>query len=190
LMGGRGAEEFAEKMEVELVDPSYFDTPGARSSWEKFKELNPDLGQRDKADPLSSQWNIGTVGCVALDEKGSLAAATSTGGITDKKFGRIGDSPIIGAGTYAENSTCAVSCTGIGEQFIRHSVAYDISAQMKYRGVSLREAVDDNLKNRLSPEDGGVIAVDKDGNIVLSFNTIAMACGAADSTGRFEVIWD
>jgi isoaspartyl peptidase/L-asparaginase-like protein (Ntn-hydrolase superfamily) len=190
LLAGQGAEELAEKKGIELVDPSYFDTPEAKASWELFKQLNPDLGRLDPTREFIPNWDIGTVGCVVLDSKGNLAAATSTGGITHKQFGRVGDSPIIGAGTFADNATCAVSGTGIGEQYIRFSVAYDIAAQIKYRGATLQQAVDDNLKNRLLPEDGGIIAVDKDGNIVMSFNTIAMACGAADSNGRFEVQWD
>lgn len=190
FLAGEGAEELAKKKGVALVDPSYFDTPEAKASWELFKQLNPDLGRLDPTREFIPNWDIGTVGCVALDSKGNLAAATSTGGITHKQFGRVGDSPIIGAGTYADNATCAVSGTGIGEQYIRFSVAYDIAAQMKYRGATLQAAIDDNLKNRLLPEDGGIIAVDKDGNIVMSFNTIAMACGAADSDGRFEVKWD
>lgn len=190
FLGGQGAEELAKLKGVEMVDPSYFDTPEARATWERFKELNPDLSRLDPTRQFIPSWDIGTVGCVARDSKGNLAAATSTGGITHKQFGRIGDSPVIGAGTYADNATCAVSGTGIGEQYIRHSVAYDIAAQMKYRGATLQEAVDDNMKNRLIPQDGGVIAVDKDGNIVLGFNTLAMACGAADSNGKFEVIWD
>ena len=190
LLAGQGAEELAKLKGIDLVDPSTFDTPEAKASWELFKQMNPDLGKLDPTRNFIPKWDIGTVGCVALDSKGNLAAATSTGGITHKQFGRVGDSPIVGAGTFADNATCAVSGTGIGEQYIRYAVAYDIAAQIKYRGSTLQQAVDDNLKKRLLPEDGGVIAVDKQGNIVMGFNTIAMACGAADSRGRFEVIWD
>ena len=130
---------------------------------------------------------IGTVGCVALDKSGNLAAGTSTGGLKGKMVGRVGDSPILGAGTYADNATCAVSGTGIGEQFIRHAVAYDISAQMAYRGVSLQEAVRIQLFERLRPGDGGIIGVGKDGQITMQFSTAGMPRAAADSTGRFEV---
>ena len=138
---------------------------------------------------VESSWKMGTVGCVALDRQGNLAAGTTTGGMTYKKFGRIGDSPIVGAGTYADNATCGVSATGIGEQYIRNAVAYDVSAQMKYKGVTLQAAVDDNLRRRLNKNDGGLIAIDKDGNIAMGFNTAGMARAAADSEGRYEVIW-
>ena len=123
---------------------------------------------------------MGTVGCVALDGHGSLAAGTSTGGSTNKRFGRVGDTPIIGAGTYAENESCAVSCTGIGEHFIRHAVAYDVSALTKYRGLSVREAVRLVLHEKLKPGWGGIIGVSQKGNISMSFNTEGMACAAAD----------
>ena len=138
---------------------------------------------------FTPRWSIGTVGCVALDRNGNLAAGTSTGGMTDKKFGRVGDSPIIGAGTYADNQTCAVSGTGIGEQYIRNAVAYDVASQMKYRNATLEQAVNDNLENRLDNGDGGLIAVDKDGNVAFGFNTTGMAVAVADSSGKFEVIW-
>ena len=114
---------------------------------------------------------------------------SSTGGLSNKQFGRVGDSPIIGAGTYADNKTCAVSCTGHGEQFIRNAVAYDVSAQMRYRNYTAKQAIDDVLANRLNPGAGGIIAVDKDGNIAMEFSTGGMARAAADSSGRFDVIW-
>lgn len=193
LLAGQGAEEFARQQNVELVEPTYFDTPRAKKSWEKYKQrmtetglLNPGRGSIFKFEP---HWNMGTVGCVALDSDGNIAAGTSTGGMTYKKFGRVGDSPIVGAGTYADNETCGVSATGIGEEYIRNAVAYDVSAQLKYKNVTLVEAVNDNLNRRLKKNDGGLIAVDKDGNIAMGFNTGGMARAAADSTGRFEVIW-
>ena len=191
LLAGAGAEEFARQQNVEWVEPSYFDTENARKSWEKFKKRATETGLRSSfpRTPGEAQWNIGTVGCVALDSNGNLAAGTSTGGMTFKKFGRVGDSPIVGAGTYADNETCAVSATGIGEQYIRNAVAYDISAQLKYKKVTLQQAVDDNLNSRLNKGDGGLIAVDRNGNIAMGFNTGGMARAAADSTGRFEVIW-
>ncbi|MDA7918640.1 isoaspartyl peptidase/L-asparaginase [Mariniblastus sp.] len=192
LLAGPGAEEFAEQQGVEFVPTDYFDTPGAKKSWERYKlrMKSRTSGLNKNADgALESSWKMGTVGCVALDGEGSIAAGTTTGGMTYKKFGRIGDSPIVGAGTYADNATCGVSATGIGEQYIRNAVAYDVSAQMKYKGATLQEAVDDNLRRRLNKNDGGLIAVDKDGNIAMGFNTAGMARAAADSKGRYEVIW-
>ncbi len=188
LLAGRGAEAFAKVQGVELVENSYFDTPESRARWERRR--------RQKLDKPQSQIQIedvtaylGTVGCVALDSKGNLAAATSTGGTTGKQFGRVGDSPIIGAGTYADNATCAVSCTGIGEKFIRNSVAYDISAQMKYLHRPLDECVQFVLEKTLEPNDGGIIALDRQGNVSMRFSTPGMARAVADSTGRFEVLW-
>jgi beta-aspartyl-peptidase (threonine type) len=193
LLAGQGAEQFAEQQQVPLVDPTYFDTPKAKKSWERFKRRASETGNKTGSPSATNlfepHWNIGTVGCVALDSEGNIAAGTSTGGMTYKKFGRVGDSPIVGAGTYADNETCGVSATGIGEQYIRNAVAYDVSAQMKYKQASLQEAVDDNLKNRLNKNDGGLIAIDKSGNIVMGFNTGGMARAAADSSGRFDVIW-
>jgi len=116
-----------------------------------------------------------------------VAAGTSTGGLTNKKFGRVGDSPIVGAGTYADNATCAVSCTGIGEQFIRHAVSYDISARLAYLKQPLKEAVSDVLRKRLKEGDGGIIAVGADGTIVMDYSTGGMARAAADSRGHREV---
>jgi len=133
----------------------------------------------------------GTVGAAALDRCGNLAAGTSTGGWRDKLPGRVGDSPIIGAGTYADNRRCAVSGTGVGEEYIRHSVAYAIGALMEYQGLSLAAAVDRVIDETLKPGDGGVIAMDPQGRIAMRYNTPSMLRGAADSSGRFEVkIWD
>ena len=125
----------------------------------------------------------------ALDVHGNLAAATSTGGLSGKKFGRVGDSPIVGAGTFANNETCAVSCTGKGEQYIRHAVAYDVAARMKYAGQTVDQAVKTILTKTLNRGDGGIIAVDKAGKITMQYNTGGMARAAADSNGRFEVLW-
>jgi len=108
----------------------------------------------------------------------------------NKQFGRVGDTPIIGAGTYADNQTCAVSCTGIGEQFMRNAIAYDVAARLNYQGQSLEQAIDAILNRTLRPGDGGIIAVDRNGNIVMQYNTDGMARAAADSTGKFEVLWD
>ncbi|MEJ2495437.1 MAG: isoaspartyl peptidase/L-asparaginase, partial [Ignavibacteriaceae bacterium] len=131
----------------------------------------------------------GTVGCVAIDEYGNIAAGTSTGGLTDKWAGRVGDSPLINAGTYANNKTCGVSCTGQGELFIRNTVAFNVSALMEYKGLSLQEAAEEII-NRLPEGSGGLIAVDKDGNYVFVFNTSSMLRGIANAEGKFETaIW-
>jgi len=175
LLVGKGAEAFGHSVGVEFEEPHYFDT---RRRWESLqKALEKDT--------------YGTVGCVALDRAGDLAAATSTGGLTNKRFGRIGDTPIVGAGTYADNKTCAVSGTGQGEQFIRHSVTRNIAALMEYRGLDVEEAATLVVYTQLNRGDGGVIAVSHTGQIAMVFNTPGMYRGAADSTGRFEVaIWD
>lgn len=170
LMVGKGASLFASQNGAEVVDSSYFFT---ERSW---KALQRAL-ERDK--------KMGTVGCVALDMQGNLAAATSTGGMTNKRFGRVGDVPIIGAGTYANNGTCAVSATGHGEYFIRYTVAHDISALMEYKGLSLAQAADEVIHRKLEAVDGrgGIIAVDKYGNVNLSFNTSGMFRAFATSGG-------
>lgn len=193
LLAGAGAEEFAKEQGVDLVEPSYFDTPATRAAWERMQresdgDESPDQPVRIRDEDTGSY--LGTVGCAALDQDGNLAAATSTGGMTNKKFGRVGDSPIVGAGTYADNRTCAVSCTGVGEQFIRHAVAYQVSARMRFNGESLDQAVQAILNQELNAGDGGIVAVDRNGNISMRFNTDGMARAAADSDGRFEVLWD
>jgi L-asparaginase / beta-aspartyl-peptidase len=185
LLASDGAERFADEMKVERVENSWFDTDKQRKSWEKEKAEGAKQSGTGRT-PLASE-HFGTVGCVALDTHGNLAAGTSTGGLTNKKYGRVGDSPIVGAGTYADNATCAVSCTGIGEQFIRHAVAYDISARMAYLKQPLKEAVAEILAKRLKPNDGGIIAVGADGTIAMDFSTAGMARAAADSSGRREV---
>jgi L-asparaginase / beta-aspartyl-peptidase len=177
FMAGEGAEKFADEMKVERVPNAYFDTPFRYEQWQDSLKKE----QEDKD----------TVGAVALDVHGNLAAATSSGGLTNKRFGRLGDVPIIGAGTYANNHTCAISATGIGEQFIRHTVAHDISALIEYGGLTLQQAADRVVHQKLRAGDGGVIGVGKDGSIALVFNSEGMYRGAADSAGRFEVkIWE
>ncbi len=173
LLVGEGASKFAEQQQVPLVDPDYFLSNHRRRSAAESTE--------------SSDPHFGTVGCVVLDANGNLAAGTSTGGTSKKLAGRVGDSPIVGAGTYAANDTCAVSGTGIGEEYIRNAVAYDIVAQMRYSGKSLDAAITEIMQQRLRPETGGLIGVSKSGDIVMQHNTPGMACGAADSHGRFEV---
>ncbi len=199
LLSGNGAEEFGSEMGVELVDPSHFDTRTTKARWERRQKRKRALeraGQaratiQEELENLDEKVGSyqGTVGCVALDQEGNIAAATSTGGMTGKKFGRVGDSPIVGAGTYADNATCGVSCTGIGEQYIRNAVAYDVSARMKYKSESVDEAVDAILSETLNRGDGGIIAVSASGEISMRFNTGGMARAAADSSGRFDVIW-
>ena len=194
LFAGDGAEQFAKKMGVELVEPKHFDTERTLKAFQRIRAKIGEDGSWKKDTNLDLQEvdtgsYHGTVGCVALDANGDLAAATSTGGMTNKQFGRVGDSPIVGAGTYADNKTCAVSCTGHGEQYIRNSVAYDISAQVKYRGYTIKQAADDVLKNRLDDGAGGIIIVDKDGNIAMEYSTAGMARAAADSNGRFDVFF-
>jgi beta-aspartyl-peptidase (threonine type) len=175
LLVGQGAEEMAITKGLELVDSSYFFT---ESRWNSY------LIAKDKFE------KHGTVGAVALDQFGNLAAATSTGGMTYKMRGRVGDSPIIGAGTYADNNSCAVSATGHGEHFIRNVVAYDISALMKYNDLSLQQAADEVIMNKLKTQnaEGGIIAVDKNGNISMTFNTAGMYRGYITSEGESEVL--
>jgi beta-aspartyl-peptidase (threonine type) len=171
---GAGAEAFARAQGVPAVDNRSFDT---RRRWEAWQKALKD----DK---------FGTVGCVALDSQGHLAAATSTGGLTNKRWGRVGDVPIIGAGTYANDRTCAVSCTGQGEQFIRHTVARDVAALVEYKGMALEPAAQAVVEGKLEPNDGGLIAVSHRGEIALVFNSPGMYRGAADAGGRFEIaIW-
>ncbi len=174
LLAADGAERFATEMKVDREKQGYFSTERQRRSWLKRRKDSKDN-------------HMGTVGCVALDTHGNLAAGTSTGGLTNKKYGRIGDSPIVGAGTYADNETCAVSCTGIGEHFIRHAVAYDVSARMAYQSVSVKDSVQAVIHKTLKPGYGGIIAVGHDGSIWMDFNTQVMARAAADSGERFEV---
>ena len=174
LFAGEGADELGKKFEVEIVDNHYFDVERRYRQWKM-------IHQKDIK---------GTVGCVAIDENGNIAAGTSTGGLTDKWVGRVGDSPLINAGTYANNKTCGVSGTGQGELFIRHTVAFNISALMEYKGLSLEEAAEEIVFNRLPEGSGGIIAVDKDGNYAMVFNTSSMLRGVATSDGVFEVaIW-
>lgn len=166
-----GAEKFALENGLEMVDPSYFFT---EKRWKNLQEAK----QREQQKLEDQTKKGGTVGCVALDKMGNLAAGTSTGGMTNKKYGRVGDSPIIGAGTYANNQSCAVSATGHGEFFIRNVVAYDISARMLYQNETLQKAADDVINNLKSQGgNGGVIALDKNGNIAMPFNTTGMFRG-------------
>jgi len=180
LLMGEGAELFAEQQGLEMVDPSWFLTQKRTEQYERMMKKRLEESEEAK----------GTVGAVALDSKGNLAAATSTGGLMMKMKGRIGDTPIIGAGTYANNATCAVSCTGTGEFFMRNLIAYDVSALMEYSGMTLQEAADYLIHHKLKSQHGGggLIAVDKDGNIAMPFNTNAMYRGYAKETGKLGVM--
>ncbi len=173
MMSGNGASEFAKEQGLEIVDSSYFFT---ESRWKSLQNI------------LKSEKH-GTVGCVVLDKYGNLAAGTSTGGMTNKKYGRIGDSPIIGAGTYANNNTCAISATGHGEFFIRYTVAHDISALMEYKNISLEDAANIVINDKLvnAGGTGGIIAIDKNGKVSMTFNTNMMFRAYAKSTGEKEV---
>jgi len=185
LLTSDGAEKFADEMHVERVENAWFDTDKARQEWALRKKTHAQKTSREApaTNGRGFEEHYGTVGCVALDADGNLAAGTSTGGLTNKKYGRVGDSPIVGAGTYADNATCAVSCTGTGEEYIRHAVAYDISARVAYLQQPLKEAVSHNLRQRLKPGDGGIIAVGADGAIALDYTTGGMARAAADASG-------
>ncbi len=175
-----GAEKFADQFTVEdgieRVPNSYFTTDARRAEWKRLLEKS--------ADPPQP---MGTTGCACLDKFGNLAAGTTTGGTANKLHGRLGDSPITGAGTYADNRTCAVSCTGVGEDFIRYAVAYDINARMRYAGQSLAEASHAVLNTPGQLVRGGLVSLDAQGNIAMEFNTGAMSRAAADSTGWWEI---
>jgi beta-aspartyl-peptidase (threonine type) len=170
LLTGAGASQFAKEQGLEIVPASYFFTE------RRFNELQ---------EILKKEKN-GTVGCCALDKSGNLAAGTSTGGMANKKYNRVGDAPVIGAGTYANNNSCAVSATGHGEYFIRYTVAHDISALMQYKGLSLKEASELVVNDKLvkAGGSGGVICVDKFGNVSLPFNATGMFRGFATADGK------
>jgi beta-aspartyl-peptidase (threonine type) len=186
MMVGSGAEEFAKSQGVKLVAPYYFWTERRWKAYEAEK-AKADSGKTGAA--YGSDGHFGTVGAVALDEAGNLAAGTSTGGTDMKRYGRVGDSPIIGAGTYANNLSCAVSGTGDGEYFIRNNVAADICARVRYTGVSIQRAADDVVMKELVEQHGGggVIVMDPRGNVATSFNTPGMYRGWVTSDGQITV---
>lgn len=186
LLTGEGANNFAIENGLDTVPPNYFYT---ESRWNSLQKV---LQKEDKTEGYihpPADHKFGTVGCVALDKNGNLAAGTSTGGMTNKRWGRLGDSPIIAAGTYANNETCGVSCTGHGEFFIRYAVAYDVSARMEYLGEDLATATDFIVNKKLVEKggSGGLIAMDKYGNIAMPFNTAGMFRGWAKD-GKREVL--
>ncbi len=193
MLVGRGAEVFATKAGLEIVDPSYFWTEPRwrqiQEVWKKEAERANKNGAKADAPAAPAQpWS--TVGAVALDRSGNLAAGTSTGGISNKMFGRLGDSPIIGAGTYADNDGCAVSATGHGEYFIRYAVAHDINALMKYKGLGVAAASELVVRRKLKEAggDGGVIALDAKGNFAAPYNCEGLYRGYARSDGKTKVL--
>lgn len=187
FLGGEGAEQWAKEMGCEFAPAEYFHDDFRYDQWQAVKDS--DSYQLDHAKKPLGDEKFGTVGAVALDAHGNIAAATSTGGMTNKKFGRVGDSPMIGSGTYANNDTCAVSCTGSGEFFIRGVVAYDVSCLMEHKELDLQTAADEVVNHRLLRinGDGGLIAVDTQGNIAMPFNTEGMYRASKTSDGD-EVI--
>ena len=186
LLISEGADKFAKEQGLHMVDNSYFITERRKAQLFKNKNL---VQQKNKKDSSSSISKFGTVGCVALDKNGNLSAGTSTGGRSNKKWGRVGDVPIIGAGNYANNNTCAISATGWGEFFIRNVVAHDISSLLEYKKLDIRQAAKVSLeKVKKLGGSGGVIAIDKYGNYAMEFNTKGMYRGVKDSNGNFKVL--
>jgi beta-aspartyl-peptidase (threonine type) len=185
FLAGDGAMRFAKENNFDIVTSQYFYDELRHQQWQDIR--GSDSFQLDHSVKKDSKF--GTVGAVALDQHGNIAAATSTGGMTNKKWGRVGDSPMIGAGNYANNKTCAVSCTGSGEFFIRGVVAYDVSCLMEYKGLSLEEAASEVIHKRLVQlgGDGGLIAVDTQGNISMPFNTEGMYRACQSSEGKKEI---
>lgn len=193
MLVGEGAETFAKTQGFDFVEQTYFFEQDRYNALQRIKKTDKTQLDHDAQtyinDPITNDYKYGTVGAAALDRHGNLAAGTSTGGMTNKRWGRVGDAPIIGAGTYANNATCAVSATGWGEFFMRSVVAYDISALMEYKGLSLEEAAREVIQKKV-PElggDGGIIAIDKDGNIVMEFNTEGMYRASMNAKGELQV---
>ena len=187
MLSGKGADDFAIQHNMQTVEQNYFKTERRINSLKKIKSIE----NNKVSNLLNSDYRVqklGTVGCVALDKFGNLSAGTSTGGMTNKKWNRIGDAPIIGAGTYANNNSCAVSSTGWGEYFIRGVVAYDIAALMEYKNLSIKKAAK-TVINKISKMggDGGVIAIDKQGNIAMEMNTSGMYRAHINSKGEIDV---
>jgi beta-aspartyl-peptidase (threonine type) len=190
MMAGDGADEFAKDNSLQLVDPEYFYTERRWNMLQRTQKAN-DQASLAEPSPFWEDRKMGTVGAVAMDSEGNLAAATSTGGMTNKRYQRIGDSPIIGAGTYANNESCAVSATGHGEYFIRATVAHDICARLLYKDISLQQASDEVIQEKLVAmgADGGIIAIDHRGEIVMNFNTKGMYRGKIDADGVHIAIY-
>jgi len=191
FLAGEGAMQFAKANDYKIEDKTYFYDELRHQQWLEIKDT--DSFQLDHATSTSlsrkKDSKFGTVGAVACDKSGNIAAATSTGGMTNKKFGRVGDSPMIGAGNYANNKTCAISCTGSGEFFIRGVVAYDVACLMEHKGMSLKKASEEVIHKRILElgGDGGLIAIDSKGNIAMPFNTEGMYRASKSSNGNEEI---
>lgn len=183
FMSGDGAEQFAEEHQLKLVDPNYFKTERRLESLKRVKRK----ASQGSMNQLDMDSKYGTVGCVVLDKNGNIAAGTSTGGMTNKRYNRIGDSPVIGAGTYADNATCGISSTGHGEYFIRYAVAHDISSRMAYLGENIQLAARTVIQDKLKAKGGtgGVIGLDRKGNITMEFNTAGMFRGYITPTKQY-----
>jgi len=194
MLVGKGAEDFAKAQGLQLVTPDYFWTQERWDALQNLLKRENDKVELDHdaettiVDKRPKDEKFGTVGCVALDQQGNLAAGTSTGGMTNKKYGRVGDSPIIGAGTYANNANVAVSCTGWGEFFIRAMAAYDVAARMQYQGSTVEQAAQGVIDQiGKMGGDGGLIALDKDGRVAMPFNTEGMYRGTVSEKGEINV---
>ena len=185
FLAGEGAMQFAKQLHYEIEGAQYFYDKFRHNQWLEIKDT--DSFQLDHATKKDSKF--GTVGAVACDQEGNIAAATSTGGMTNKKWGRVGDSPMIGAGNYANNKTCAISCTGSGEFFIRGVVAYDVACLMEHKSLSLKDAANEVINKRILEikGDGGLIAVDTQGNITMPFNTEGMYRASKTSEGKEDI---
>ena len=187
MLSGQGADEFAKSLGMEVVPNNYFITERRKNALKRVQE-NQDK-QMSFYDPFLKESKFGTVGCVALDKAGNLAAGTSTGGMTNKKWDRIGDAPIIGAGTYANNASCGVSATGWGEFFIRSVVAHDIAALVEYKNLDVTTASKQVLKKvKELGGDGGVVVLDRFGNVAMEFNTAGMYRAHMNSEGELKVM--
>jgi beta-aspartyl-peptidase (threonine type) len=188
FLSGKGANDFAIKQGIKLEPDEYFFSQFRYDQWKELRDSdNYSLDHTHQGlEELMKDKKFGTVGAAACDSNGNIAAATSTGGMTNKKYGRIGDSPIIGAGTYANNATCAISCTGHGEPFIRAVAAYDVSAHMEYKGMSLQEAMKEVVHKKLIEieGEGGMIGVDAKGNVSMMFNSAGMYRAMQNSNGE------
>ncbi|MDC1048060.1 isoaspartyl peptidase/L-asparaginase [Flavobacteriaceae bacterium] len=191
MLSGSGADTFASEQGLEIVSPEYFYIERRINALKQVQEAEHAKQKtlKPQEKEFLKQQLYGTVGCVALDLSGNLAAGTSTGGMTNKKWNRIGDAPIIGAGTYANNATCAISATGWGEFFIRSVVAHDISALMEYKGLSIQEAAYEVIHNKVAKlgGDGGVVGIDRNGNVMMEMNTPGMYRAQMDALGNLKV---
>ena len=197
MLSGKGAQDFAKLHGLKTEPDEYFYSDFRHQQWKQLQDSDDTaldhsvtVGDNSSINGVSEGKKFGTVGAVAVDQFGNIAAATSTGGMTNKQWGRVGDSPIIGAGTYANNKTCAISCTGHGEPFIRAVTAYDVSCMMEYKGLSLQEAMHVVVHNKLLKLDGegGMVGVDAQGNTAMVFNSEGMYRGRRDSNGLNETL--